>query len=401
MSQLLNNTTDLQIILETVNNLPEIIKIDDTLTQSGQAADAKAVGDALADKLDSSALADAIEDALIQAKESGDFDGKSRQLLYSGNFPDMIASAHNEIDFGFDFVVGTEYEVVFDGVSYPMVCENLGEFAMLAMGNKSIPSADFADTGEPFFLYEKTTTSELGKQYLLAKTSGAHEIEIYITVVNNNNSSNNVLDGKKILIIGDSVNSGAGWSGGFANLFAEDFPNAIVRNGSVSGDKLAGEAIYYQLVRAFQDGFMPDYILMDGGGNDILGGVSEGTVNIETYSTGGEGEEFDSATIAGAFEHFATNAQKYLPNVKIIFFNLYKMHPTMTEVSYTSQKQTWDLLRQCCEKYAIRYVDLGREGNFTPSVTEQFNAFMYDWIHINESGYRRFWPLIKNAILTA
>lgn len=65
------------------------VEIDDTLTQSGQAADAKAVGDRLnelnkanaaqdkliANKLDASALPTAVNDALEQAKASGKFDG--------------------------------------------------------------------------------------------------------------------------------------------------------------------------------------------------------------------------------------------------------------------------------------------------------------------------------------
>ena len=41
------NNADLQTVLAAVNNLPEAISVDDTLSIAGQAADAKAVGDAL------------------------------------------------------------------------------------------------------------------------------------------------------------------------------------------------------------------------------------------------------------------------------------------------------------------------------------------------------------------
>ena len=58
------------------------VELDTTLTQSGKAADAKATGDALNelkeaidDKLDASELPTAINTALAQAKESGQFDG--------------------------------------------------------------------------------------------------------------------------------------------------------------------------------------------------------------------------------------------------------------------------------------------------------------------------------------
>lgn len=51
------------------------VDVDATLTQSGKAADAKAAGDAIGDKLDKTALPTAINDALAQAKASGEFDG--------------------------------------------------------------------------------------------------------------------------------------------------------------------------------------------------------------------------------------------------------------------------------------------------------------------------------------
>ena len=56
-------------------NIPAATVIDTTLTKSGQAADAKAAGDAIAQKLDATALPSAINIALAQAKASGEFDG--------------------------------------------------------------------------------------------------------------------------------------------------------------------------------------------------------------------------------------------------------------------------------------------------------------------------------------
>lgn len=51
------------------------VDVDATLTKAGYAADAKAAGDAIAQKLDATALPTAINDALAQAKASGEFDG--------------------------------------------------------------------------------------------------------------------------------------------------------------------------------------------------------------------------------------------------------------------------------------------------------------------------------------
>lgn len=51
------------------------VDVDDTLTKAGYAADAKAAGDAIRKKLDATKLPTAINDALAQAKASGEFDG--------------------------------------------------------------------------------------------------------------------------------------------------------------------------------------------------------------------------------------------------------------------------------------------------------------------------------------
>lgn len=51
------------------------VTIDTTLTKSGQAADAKAAGDAIREKLAKTELPTAVNDALAQAKASGEFDG--------------------------------------------------------------------------------------------------------------------------------------------------------------------------------------------------------------------------------------------------------------------------------------------------------------------------------------
>lgn len=51
------------------------VDVDATLTKAGYAADAKAAGDAIRDKLDKTELPTAVNDALAQAKASGEFDG--------------------------------------------------------------------------------------------------------------------------------------------------------------------------------------------------------------------------------------------------------------------------------------------------------------------------------------
>ena len=86
-----DNTNKIAAILAKANALPdrsEGVVLDTTLTQSGKAADAKAVGDALAEKqskgnyLTQDTLQSATDAALAQAKASGEFDGTDGKSAY-------------------------------------------------------------------------------------------------------------------------------------------------------------------------------------------------------------------------------------------------------------------------------------------------------------------------------
>ena len=69
-----NKYTDEQI--SKIDITPPVqIELDTSLSVQGKAADAKAVGDALEEKLSTTELDSAINTALAQAKASGDFNG--------------------------------------------------------------------------------------------------------------------------------------------------------------------------------------------------------------------------------------------------------------------------------------------------------------------------------------
>lgn len=69
-----NEYTDEQI--GKIDITPSVqIELDESLSVQGKAADAKAVGDALEEKLGTTELDSAINTALAQAKASGDFNG--------------------------------------------------------------------------------------------------------------------------------------------------------------------------------------------------------------------------------------------------------------------------------------------------------------------------------------
>ena len=85
-----------------------VINLDETLKWSGCAADAKAVGDALKQKLNTSDLSTAIDDALLQAKSSGEFDGVSVTHSWNGTVL-TVTSASGTSSANLKPVRGTDY----------------------------------------------------------------------------------------------------------------------------------------------------------------------------------------------------------------------------------------------------------------------------------------------------
>lgn len=218
-------------------------------------------------------------------------------------------------------------------------------------------------------------------------------------------AGNSTINDKKVLIIGDSIGAGYGYNGGFANLISEDFPHSEVRNASIVGSTISDANIYNQILKTYQGGYEPDIIIIDGGGNDLLQGKQLGGFNYDNYDSTGYGEDFDRSTVIGSLEHLFTVVQTFLPNAKCIFTNTYKIRPfdasddgTSMPV-YSEQKTFWEKIEEVCLKYSVLYVDFYGSCNFNPANNAQYNLYMADFLHINEAGYRKLWPLLKKALL--
>ena len=95
-----NRYTDEEIA--KIDTTPTVqIELDTSLSVQGKAADAKAVGDALGEKLGTTELDSAINTALAQAKASGEFDGQDGNTPVRGTdywTDDDIATIKSYVD---------------------------------------------------------------------------------------------------------------------------------------------------------------------------------------------------------------------------------------------------------------------------------------------------------------
>lgn len=224
-------------------------------------------------------------------------------------------------------------------------------------------------------------------------------------------TSTTPLSGKKILLCGDSIMRGAGWSGAYKNLIEEDFPDAIVYNYAVDGAKFTTNSIYDQFYEAaITDSLTPDIILFNGGGNDILVGKSLGTVDEDSAIDLTNLESYDDTTMLGAFEKLLANMNNVesLYSAHIGYINTYKLksgvysgESTVPEISV--QRSSWEQVQKLCNKWSIPCLDLFNKSNIDSNNSMCVSKYFKngtDIVHVNEAGYRKLWPMVREFLLT-
>lgn len=168
-------------------NVPSLT-VDDSLTKSGQAADAAAVGEQLRSLSEEIAnlpqadwnqnddtqpdyvknrpfyTGDQVETALVE--ESTASFANSGSGFYVATLP---------ISFNAEF--GQTYKVSWDGTSYECVCRNYSNIPLI--GNQSIMGLG-SDTGEPFLIFNESRLNETGWTSATTDTSASHTFSISI-----------------------------------------------------------------------------------------------------------------------------------------------------------------------------------------------------------------------------
>lgn len=235
-----------------------------------------------------------------------------------------------------------------------------------------------------------------GNVILRATAEGLNAANIYANgeavVTQSLLNSGYSLAGKTILVLGDSVNAGSSWQKGYSTILLEEFPGATVQNNASSGRTLANSQIDTGLSQAQQAGLNPDYIFINGGINDLSQSITVGAVDEDNFDNSA-----DVSTMIGGLENLIINAQTMMPNAKIVFANTQKV----ATLDFTTQSSAWEEAHKVCKKYGIVYVDIFNEGNYNPHINTHKNTFTTDGIHLTEAGYRRFWPMIRNALMNA
>lgn len=280
-------------------------------------------------------LTNAINTALAQAKDSGEFKG----------------------DAGYTPQKGVDY---FDGDNYVLTEEDRNEIAEMAAELVEVPAPD---TGG------NATSLLAGKKI--------------------------VYDGDSICEsrTGGTENNG----GGYAKIIADMVGGTYVNN-AVSGAALTStpsDETYHSVVDSLSalptDG---DLYCFEGGYNDFCRNVPIGTCDDSDYES-----KIDTSTICGAMERIFRYCLSVLIGRPACFVISHKCSNTQSANSTgKSFKDYRDAMIQVCEKYSIPYYDAFTKSGLNGWNESQSNAYLTanangtgDGCHPNEEGYKRYY----------
>ena len=212
-----------------------------------------------------------------------------------------------------------------------------------------------------------------------------------------NNSGADPLAGKHILFAGDSLVSGLGWEGGFANCLQEDHPTAVITNVAEAGALLTHASDRPWIAQQLGENIAgKDILIFDGGFNDIIyPGKVMGTVPDDiAYNS-------NPTTVADYFATWLWLAREANPTMDIFYIIPCMYRSTQTGGTNTSVENEFaEILKTICGYYSVGVIDLrfnGRVPLYSP-LGGTTNPYMYDSLHPNELGYRKLAPFIDHEI---
>ena len=142
-----------------------------------------------------------------------------------------------------------------------------------------------------------------------------------------------------------------------------------------------------------------DIVVLSGGYNDLTTSprANIGSVTPYTYSV------LDPYTFAGGLETYIKTARDKFPTAKLCY--VITMRKMWSNQNITNLQPTWwEMIRECCEKWSVSYLDLSRESGFIgkdlsdPDPITELYFHNADGTHPNQAGYEYLTPIIQNYL---
>ena len=198
-----------------------------------------------------------------------------------------------------------------------------------------------------------------------------------------------------ILVAGDSIAYGAGYTGGYANIIAKRNPKANIINYGISGTTVSVRDGYNNSVVEIIDTMQgeADHVILEGGVNDSWCEIEFGQYDLSGNLS--PSTIFDEHTFCGAVESMFMKAHEKWPNAII-----YYIIPMVADKYYTNKYLS--AARELCTKWGIVPIDIRESGLcFCNAKIKEAYSYNGDGVHPNSAGYEKFYvPWIEKAIRT-
>lgn len=212
---------------------------------------------------------------------------------------------------------------------------------------------------------------------------------------------------KTIIGIGDSIMFGKGTDGYTVAQQIADKHSMTVYDYSLSGATIAcvdrktditRYNIYEQVKEAIEDVERADYIVFNGGTNDMAPkyDIKMGEITKDFD------DQRDLSTFCGAMEECIYTLKKNYPNAVIVYVRSHNMKRR----DYEDQLIYGETAIKICQKWGIEYADVFNDSEFN-TYLERYNQYTAstkkypagDYVHPTKEGYELFYlPLIEDAI---
>ena len=225
--------------------------------------------------------------------------------------------------------------------------------------------------------------------------------------VSESNKNENILEGKTIAFVGDSISYGTNFHGGYGALIGSQC-SMTVTNTSKGGATIAenvpwsegadGARPYIYDLLTDASGTDYDYVILEGGVNDFWAHVELGALTEDFEA------DFDTSTYAGGLEKLLSATHELYPDSKIGYVII---HDPFTYNAEDGFEPYYEMTKAACEKWGVPYLDLYSQNNTETGVNvkdaEQNKLYFAsndrpdgDGCHPNELGYQTIYvePMI-------
>lgn len=215
---------------------------------------------------------------------------------------------------------------------------------------------------------------------------------------------------KNVVYFGDSITSG--WLGNpkgysWVNYIQNNYDLAFSMNAGIADYRVStyddrNKWLVTQVQNHYNDSVNYDFVIMQGGINDMLYGTPIGTLSSSYDSS-----SFDANTFIGGLELYISSVVNKWPNARVGYIITY-FCPNYTERGlrwdYNAHKKYYDATIQVLNKWNIPYLDLfagSTDGQTYTDYLKVYNRdYLPDYLHLNNAGYDKISPDIYKFMHT-